>query len=94
MLYGELKTLSDEALVHREFQLERELMEYRFRHKTGQLENTSRLAGLRKDIARARTLQRERERTQGLSKDALRNQHRGSFSVEESVQTSESGESA
>ena len=61
MSVAELKELDDKALVHRELQLERELMDARFRNKTGQLEDTSKLAKLRKGIARARTLQRERE---------------------------------
>ena len=46
MSVAELKELDDKSLVHRELQLERELMEARFRNKTGQLEDTSKLAKL------------------------------------------------
>jgi len=79
MQYAKMSELSDEALVHRELQLERELIDTRFRSKTGQLEDSSRLAKLRKDVARTRTAQREREQSQKLSANALRDQHRGSF---------------
>ena len=75
----DLKGLDDKALVHRELQLERELMDARFRSKTGQLEDTSKLAKLRKGIARTRTAQRERELEQSLSPNALRDAHRSSF---------------
>ena len=75
----DLKSLDDKALVHRELQLERELMDARFRSKTGQLEDTSKLAKLRKGIARARTVQRERELEQSLTPNALRDAHRSSF---------------
>ncbi len=74
-----LDALTDEQLVHRELQLERELLAAGFRLRTGQLEDTESLGRLRKDIARARTAQRSRELDQGLAKDSLRNQHRGSF---------------
>jgi ribosomal protein L29 len=79
MSYADLTTLDDKALVHRELQLERELLDARFRQKTGQLEDTSKMSKLRKQIAQARTLQRERENDQSLSKNTLRDQHRTSF---------------
>ena len=83
MSVAELKELDDKALVHRELQLERELMEARFRNKTGQLEDTSKLAKLRKGIARARTLQREREVEQSLNPNTLRDMHRSTFVASE-----------
>jgi ribosomal protein L29 len=79
MSVAELKEMDDKSLVHRELQLERELMDARFRNKTGQLEDTSKLAKLRKGIARARTLQREREAEQSLTPNALRDMYRSSF---------------
>ena len=79
MQYAKLNDLSDEQLVHRELQLEREYIDTSFRKKTGQLEDASKIGKIRKDIARARTAQRERERAQNLSANALRDQHRGSF---------------
>jgi large subunit ribosomal protein L29 len=79
MSISEIIKLDDKALVHRELQLERELLEARFRGKTGQLEDTSKLAKIRKDIARARTVQRDREIEQSLSPNALRDLYRPSF---------------
>ena len=79
MQYAKLTGLSDEQLVHRELQLERELIDTSFRKKTGQLEDSSRMIKIRKDIARARTAQRDRERDQELAANTLRDLHRGSF---------------
>jgi len=79
MQYAKLNELNDEQLVHRELQLERELIDTGFRKKTGQLEDSARLGKIRKDIARARTAQRERERNQSLAVNSLRDLHRGSF---------------
>jgi large subunit ribosomal protein L29 len=78
---AELKALTDEQLIHKELQLERDLIELRFRHRdqNNQLEDTSKLRKIRKDIARLRTLQRGRELAAGLPKNGLRNAHRGSF---------------
>ncbi|MDP6943275.1 MAG: 50S ribosomal protein L29 [Myxococcota bacterium] len=75
----ELRKMTDQKLVHHELQLERELIVSRFRKATGQVEDTSQLSGLRKDIARVRTIERQRELEQGLGKNALRQQHRPSF---------------
>jgi ribosomal protein L29 len=75
----ELKSMDDKTLVHRELQLERELMDARFRSKTGQLDDISKLAKLCKGIARARTAQRDREIEQSLAPNALRDAHRSSF---------------
>ena len=79
MKYAEFESLSDEKLVHRELDLEREMLELNFRKRMGQLEDTSKLAKVRKDIARARTAERLREREQGLNRDALRGLHMGSW---------------
>lgn len=89
----DIKAMTDQQLVHQELQLERDLIEASFRHRTGQLDDTSKLKKLRRAIARARTEQRNRERAQDLVKDALRNTHRGSFQPN-SAPTSESGEPA
>ena len=78
-MISEYKTATDEAIVHGELQLERELIEMNFAHKTGQLENTAAITLARKNIARLRTAQRQREIAQGLSKNALRFLHRSTF---------------
>ncbi len=79
MQYAKLNDLSDEALVHRELQLERELVHTRIRQRTGQLDDMSQMGKLRKDIARARTAQRARENDQNLANNALRDRYRTTF---------------
>lgn len=73
------KALSDEALVHHELQLERDLVRKNFAHSTNQLDDTASVKKVRRGIARARTEQRARELANGLGKDALRNQYRTTF---------------
>lgn len=79
MRYAELKELSDQDLVHRELSLERQLVTAQFRLYTNQLEDTSQLGKLRRDIARLQTAARERERAQGLARNALRDRYSSSF---------------
>ncbi len=79
MTAADLKSLSDEQLVHKELSLERELIEASFRHRTSQLDDTSKLKKLRRQIARIRTEERTREIAAGVGTDSLRNQFRGSF---------------
>ncbi len=57
----DLRSLTDQDLISRLEENRKELFNLRFRHATGQLENTSRLGWLRRDIARLTTLLRERE---------------------------------
>lgn len=76
---SEFKDLSDEQLVHRVLARERDLVTARFDHSQNQLENTSTLRVIRKDIARLRTEVRTREIAQNVGKDALLSKHRGSF---------------
>jgi len=75
--------LTDEQLVHKVLQSERELVAARFKLSMQQLENTSRLRVIRKDIARMRTEARKREMAAGLARDALLGQHRRSFTAEQ-----------
>ncbi|MFZ5478689.1 MAG: 50S ribosomal protein L29 [Myxococcota bacterium] len=79
MKASELNGLSDEQLVHKELELERNLLAATFRHRLNQLENTSVLGKTRKDIARAETVLRTREVAQGLPKGALKAKHASSF---------------
>jgi large subunit ribosomal protein L29 len=58
---SELRELSDTDLETRLAETRQELFNLRFQHATGQLDNTTRLNVLRKDIARINTLLRERE---------------------------------
>lgn len=57
----DLRELGDVELETRLSEVSVELFNLRFQVVTGQLDNTSRLGLLRKDIARIKTLLRERE---------------------------------
>jgi len=60
-LTDELRELDDTELVTRLAEARQELFNLRFQHVTGQLENSSRINRLRKDIARTNTVLRQRE---------------------------------
>ncbi|MDP9387201.1 MAG: 50S ribosomal protein L29 [Actinomycetota bacterium] len=57
----ELRDLAPDELETRLDETKRELFNLRFQHVTGQLDNSARLAQLRKDVARINTLLREQE---------------------------------
>ena len=52
----DLRSLGEGELKQKESELSEELFNLRFRHKMGQLENPLKLRGLRKDIARVKTV--------------------------------------
>jgi large subunit ribosomal protein L29 len=52
--------LKDEELVHRLRDAREEAFNLRFRHATGELENTARVGAARRDVARLLTVARER----------------------------------
>lgn len=79
MKVKEIRNLSDEQLVHGEIRTEKELAQALFRHRGGQLDDTSILARYRKDIARYQTVQRERELERGLGLGQLHQAHRGGY---------------
>jgi len=58
---SELKDLSLADLQKREAEFKEELFNLRFQLATGQLENTARIAQVRKDIARVKTVIRAQE---------------------------------
>jgi large subunit ribosomal protein L29 len=58
---AELRELPDEELVARIEAAKEELFNLRFQLATGQLDNTARIKELKRDVARAATLLRERE---------------------------------
>jgi large subunit ribosomal protein L29 len=58
---NEFRELGDDELVTRLGEAKTEAFNLRFQHVTGQLDNTSRLGELRRDVARINTLLRERE---------------------------------
>lgn len=57
----ELRDLDDSELETRLAESKAELFNLRFGHVTGQLDNSARLGQVRRDIARIKTLLRERE---------------------------------
>ena len=59
----EFRELNDVELEHRLSEAKEELFNLRFQNATGQLDSTSRLADVRKDVARIETLLRGREIT-------------------------------
>ena len=56
----EMRDLDIEELAAKTAELRNELFNARIRKETGQLENTAKLLTLRRDIARAETILRER----------------------------------
>ncbi|MEI7654098.1 MAG: 50S ribosomal protein L29 [Actinomycetota bacterium] len=58
---AELKLLGDAELVERIAESRKEMFNLRFQLATGQLDNTSRLGEVKKDIARLSTFLRQRE---------------------------------
>lgn len=58
---AELRNLDDATLTERLVEAKEELFNLRFQHATGQLDNTARLAQVRREVARLATLIRERE---------------------------------
>ena len=57
----ELRELSLEELQHKLDDLTQELFNLRFQHATDQLENPMRLRQTKKDVARVKTVLRERQ---------------------------------
>ena len=61
MKANQFRELSNVALVAREKELKSELFNLRFQSATGQLNNPQRINECKKDIARVKTIIRERE---------------------------------
>jgi len=61
MVVDELRGLGDDELVRHVNDLREQLFKLRFQKSTGQVESASRLRSTRRDLARALTVQRERE---------------------------------
>jgi large subunit ribosomal protein L29 len=57
----ELRDLPADELQSKEKEFREEEFNLRFKHATGQLDKTDRLRKLRKDIARVKTILREKE---------------------------------
>ena len=57
---SDIKAMTADQLQDELLNLKKEQFNLRFQRATGQLENTSRVSEVRKDIARVRTLQRQK----------------------------------
>jgi len=62
MKASELRELSDSELAEKGQELVEELFNLRFQLATAQIENVGRMSAVRRDIARVKTVQRERQR--------------------------------
>jgi large subunit ribosomal protein L29 len=56
-----IRNLTDEELVHQERDLNDQLFKLKFQLNMGQTESLKKIRGLRRDIARVKTIGRERE---------------------------------
>lgn len=61
MKISEVRRLSEDELQEKLQELKTELFNLRFQSATGQLENPMRIRTVRRDIARVKTIVRERE---------------------------------
>ncbi len=73
MKIREIRDLSNEEILHKITEFKDELFNLRFQIVTGQLKNFSRIKEVKKSIARAYTVLREREiakaKSQGVKED-------------------------
>ena len=58
--FSDLRVMTPDQLQDELLSLKKEQFNLRFQRATGQLENTSRVSVVRRDIARVRTLQRQK----------------------------------
>ncbi len=70
MKASEIRQLSDEEIKQRIKELEEELFNLRFQKALGQLEKPHRFKMIRKDIARMKTILRERELQREKTKES------------------------
>jgi large subunit ribosomal protein L29 len=64
MKASQLREMSKDDLLLEERELREQLFRLRFQTATGQLESANRINGVRKDLARVKTVIREMERAQ------------------------------
>lgn len=62
MKISDIRSLSDSELETKVTDLSEELFKLRFQHGIRQLENTAKLSGIRKDVARVKTVISEKQR--------------------------------
>ncbi|RLB19582.1 MAG: 50S ribosomal protein L29 [Deltaproteobacteria bacterium] len=65
MKASELRELSMDELLEKEWSLKQELFNLRFQKATGQLGNTAMIPKTKRDLARVKTVIRERQMAEG-----------------------------
>ncbi len=70
MKIQDIRDLSTQELEDKIKDLKEELFNLRFQNATNQLDNTTRIAGVKKDIARVKTVLKEKELGIGSSQNA------------------------
>ena len=68
MKVNKIRNLTEEELGHQERELADQLFKLKFQLNMGQTESLKKIRGLRKDIARVKTVQSERKRTAAAEK--------------------------
>jgi large subunit ribosomal protein L29 len=61
MTTEKIRNLTDAELIHQRTELSEELFKLKFQLKMGQTESLKKMRGLKKDIARVLTIQREKQ---------------------------------
>ena len=61
MKIKEIREMSAEQLAEKLMELKKDLFNLRLQHATNQLDSPSKIADVKKDIAKIKTVQRERE---------------------------------
>jgi large subunit ribosomal protein L29 len=61
MKVAEIRELADDELIHKESELSEQLYKLRFQFASGQLDNPMKIRLLKGDLARVKTILRERE---------------------------------
>lgn len=86
-----MSDLSDQDLVTKLAGSQREMVAFRFKHSTNQLENTASLRDLRRSIARMKAEAGRREAAQGLAKNELFSKFRAEASDAKGTGASSAG---
>ena len=71
MKAADIKTMSVDQIDDEVLKLKKEQFNLRFQRATGQLENTSRVREVRRDIARLKTIARQKRVSKMAAKSAL-----------------------
>jgi large subunit ribosomal protein L29 len=58
----ELREMTDDELLHKQEELKDQLFKLKFQHALGQLENAMKLKNIKKDLARIKTILREKNK--------------------------------